>query len=499
MASWKILLTAAGALLAAGASAADSGWLNAIDRAAAPKEAPNVRVELIAQNKALTPQAKNTLAVVFHHEPGWHTYWRMPGEAGLPTSFSFVTPNGFQAHTPSFPLPERFLTSGLVTYGYGGETIFPFQLDVPRRTAFGSRQTVTVNVSFLACKDVCVPGEASASIRLPVAVRPDPGPNAARIQAAERLIPEVVANEHVTATIEENRLRIDVPAQTGKIAESLTFFPLAADAMDIKVEPVLRRHEDGSSELHLRAADVFAGAPRETLDGLLIADGGPEKGGWAVEMSIPVTKGVVEPLPATAAAAGNTASQAGLDSPQGPSLTAWTAVSVCDAVQEVCGVRPGIKWVNDLILSSQKVGGILTELSVEAESGHVQYVVVGIGLNVNTMPQDLPAEVRGQATSLAAEIGRTVPRAELAAALIRRLDRMREDWPSRMEEYRQAYRADSITVGRAVCVQTAQGMQKGTAEAIQEDFSLLVRRPDGTPMVLNSGEVSVRGLCGYLD
>ena len=266
MASWKILLTAAGALLAAGASAADSGWLNAIDRAAAPKEAPNVRVELIAQNKALTPQAKNTLAVVFHHEPGWHTYWRMPGEAGLPTSFSFVTPNGFQAHTPSFPLPERFLTSGLVTYGYGGETIFPFQLDVPRRTAFGSRQTVTVNVSFLACKDVCVPGEASASIRLPVAVRPDPGPNAARIQAAERLIPEVVANEHVTATIEENRLRIDVPAQTGKIAESLTFFPLAADAMDIKVEPVLRRHEDGSSELHLRAADVFAGAPRETLE-----------------------------------------------------------------------------------------------------------------------------------------------------------------------------------------------------------------------------------------
>lgn len=180
-------------------------------------------------------------------------------------------------------------------------------------------------------------------------------------------------------------------------------------------------------------------------------------------------------------------------------LTAWAAVSVCDAVQEVCGIRPGIKWVNDLVLSSKKMGGILTELSVEAESGHVQYVVVGIGLNVNTMPQDLPAEVRGQATSLAEETGRTIPRAELAAALIRRLDRMREDWPSCMEEYRRAYRTGSITVGREVCVQTAQGVQQGTAEAIQEDFSLLVRRPDGTPMVLNSGEVSVRGLYGYLD
>ena len=148
-------------------------------------------------------------------------------------------------------------------------------------------------------------------------------------------------------------------------------------------------------------------------------------------------------------------------------LTAWTAVSVCDAVQEICGIRPGIKWVNDLILSSKKMGGILTELSVEAESGHVQYVVVGIGLNVNTMPQDLPPEVRGQATSLAAELGCTVPRAELAAALIRRLDRMRKDWPLCMNEYRQAYRADSITVGRAVCVQTAQGTQEGIAEAIQ--------------------------------
>lgn len=325
--AWKILLTAAGALLAAGASAADSGWLNTIDRAAAPKAAPNVRVELIAENKAITPQAKNTLAVVLHHEPGWHTYWRMPGEAGLPTSFSFVTPKGLHASNPAFPLPERFLTSGLVTYGYGGETVFPFQLDVPRATAFGSHQTVTVNVSFLACKDVCVPGEASASIRLPVAVRPDPGPNAARIEAAERLIPEVVTNEHVTATIEANRLRVDVPSQAGKISESLTFFPLAADAMDIKVEPVLRRREDGSNELHLRATDVFANAPRETLDGLLVADGGPAKGGWAVEVSIPVTKGVVEPLPATAPAGESMVSQAGTDSPLSPSLTAWTAVA----------------------------------------------------------------------------------------------------------------------------------------------------------------------------
>lgn len=321
--AWKSLLTAAGALLAVGASvAADSGWMNVIDRAAAPKEdKPNVRVELIAENKALTPQAVNTLAVVFHHEPGWHTYWRMPGEAGLPTTFSFTLPPGFEAQTPAFPLPERFLTSGLVTFGYSDETIFPFRLDVPRATAFGSRQTIKVDVSFLACKDVCVPGEASATIRLPVAVAGDPGPDAERIAKAQRLIPEAIENDLVKAVIEENRIRIDVPPQAGKVASSLTFFPLAADAADIKVEPVMRRLEDGTTELHLRATDAFAAAPRATLEGLLIADGGPEKGGWAVEVSIPLSAGTAAPLPISAAPAAAPTVES-----SGPSLTTITAV-----------------------------------------------------------------------------------------------------------------------------------------------------------------------------
>lgn len=330
---WKSFWTTAGALLAVGsATAADSGWMSAIDSASTPKVEPNVHVELIAQNKALTPQAKNTLAVVLRHEPGWHTYWRMPGEAGLPTTFTFTLPQGMKAQEPLFPLPERFLTAGLVTYGYSGETIFPFQLDVPRTTAFGSRQTIKVSLSFLACKDVCIPGEASASIRLPVVIATDPGPDAARIEAAQRLIPEVVQNEWVKATMEDDRIRFDIPAQAGKVISNLTFFPLAADAMDIKTEPVLHRTQEGATSLFLKATPEFATSPRSTIDGVLIADGGPANGGWAAEMSVPVIKGTVELFPLNAqsmaptAAGTNGTNRVTKSVSSRPSLSTLTAV-----------------------------------------------------------------------------------------------------------------------------------------------------------------------------
>ena len=105
-------------------------------------------------------------------------------------------------------------------------------------------------------------------------------------------------------------------------------------------------------------------------------------------------------------------------------ITAWTAVATNNAIEEVCGVRAGIKWVNDLVIDRKKICGILTEMSVESESGYIQYLIIGIGINVNEQAEDFPEEVRHIATSLAMETGKTHSRAALAAALIRELDSM---------------------------------------------------------------------------
>lgn len=71
-------------------------------------------------------------------------------------------------------------------------------------------------------------------------------------------------------------------------------------------------------------------------------------------------------------------------------ITAWTAVATNNAIEEVCGVRAGIKWVNDLVIDRKKICGILTEMSVESESGYIQYLIIGIGINVNGQAEDFP-------------------------------------------------------------------------------------------------------------
>ena len=265
-------------------AANDSGWLSAIDLGKAPQQqsaAPQVSAKLIAENKALTPQALTRLAVVLEPRDGWHTYWRMPGDAGLPSQFQFTTPSGFKASAPQFPLPERIVTGSLMSFGYGAEALFPFTLDIPRQNRFGNKVTVSVKIEFLACKDLCVPGEATAQITLPLAVAAQPSDDAPRIAQALTLVPEVV-KDVASAEIEGTNLRIDVPATAGVVKSKLDFYPLEGDAFKLNVLPQYVAQENGASSLYLTASDAFAQSPRETLTGVLVADGGPAEGGWAV-------------------------------------------------------------------------------------------------------------------------------------------------------------------------------------------------------------------------
>ena len=174
-------------------------------------------------------------------------------------------------------------------------------------------------------------------------------------------------------------------------------------------------------------------------------------------------------------------------------LTAWAAVAAASAISTVCGVEPEIKWVNDLLLGGRKLCGILTELSVESESNLIDYVVVGIGVNVNEGAQDFPPELRDIAVSLAQALGKEQPRAALCAELIRCLDRLSCDWPQEKEHYLEAYRRYDRTVGKDILV-ISPGMERHAhALAIEPDFSLQVRFDGGEEAKLQSGEISIRG------
>ena len=137
-------------------------------------------------------------------------------------------------------------------------------------------------------------------------------------------------------------------------------------------------------------------------------------------------------------------------------MTAHVAVAVCRAL-EACGVQPGIKWTNDLVLGTKKLCGILTELTVEAETGTVDSIVAGIGVNVRQRPEDFPPELRTIAGSVRSETGLEISRARLAAEMVRALDQMYLDWQRDPRAYLDDYRARCVTVGRPVRVVRGEG------------------------------------------
>ena len=178
-------------------------------------------------------------------------------------------------------------------------------------------------------------------------------------------------------------------------------------------------------------------------------------------------------------------------------LTSYVAVAVCEGIEAATGVKPGIKWTNDLVLDGKKLGGILTEMAVEGETGVLQYVVTGIGVNVNHAPEDFSDEVRPMAVSLAGTLGQPVPRGKLCACMLNALDAMYADWLAGRGDYRTRYRDNCLTLGKPVRILRGDRAEDAFAEDIDEHFGLIVRHPDGRRETVTSGEVSVRGLFGY--
>ncbi|AGX87377.1 protein-disulfide reductase DsbD family protein [Candidatus Symbiobacter mobilis] len=132
-------------------------------------ETPQVRAELLLHAPdGVTPGKTVWAGLRLQHQPGWHTYWRNPGDAGLPTALQWTIPAGVEAGDIVWPLPERFLTGELVNYGYEGAVL----LLVPLRVAEGfvapaAEWELRVHASWLACRNECLPQEGDVLLRVP--------------------------------------------------------------------------------------------------------------------------------------------------------------------------------------------------------------------------------------------------------------------------------------------------------------------------------------------
>jgi BirA family transcriptional regulator, biotin operon repressor / biotin---[acetyl-CoA-carboxylase] ligase len=171
-------------------------------------------------------------------------------------------------------------------------------------------------------------------------------------------------------------------------------------------------------------------------------------------------------------------------------LTVVSATALCRAIHSESGLAPEIKWPNDILVNGKKVAGVLTELSAELD--HVKHIILGIGVDVNLGAGDFPAELRKQATSLKIEAGRTIPRADLAIAILNDLDNdYHRVCTGRFAEIADEWEARCQTIGHNVTIQIGGRRIQGRAESLGENGELLLRTEHGHLERISGGDVTL--------
>lgn len=171
----------------------------------------------------------------------------------------------------------------------------------------------------------------------------------------------------------------------------------------------------------------------------------------------------------------------------------YASIAIEHAVPSV--IAPKIKWANDLVMGTKKIGGILTELSIDTTTRKVEWVVIGIGINCCQTTADFPEEIREIACSLdIAPAGRV----SLIAELICQMHAMRQELFTKKCSIMEAFRSRCVTIGKQISIVRGDQVQHGTAISVDPDGSLQVILEDGSEAKISSGEVSIRGMYGYL-
>jgi BirA family biotin operon repressor/biotin-[acetyl-CoA-carboxylase] ligase len=171
-------------------------------------------------------------------------------------------------------------------------------------------------------------------------------------------------------------------------------------------------------------------------------------------------------------------------------LTVLSATALRRAIEMQTGLRIEIKWPNDILVREKKVAGILTELYAELD--RVNYVILGIGVNVNLAASDFTPEVRKVATSLQIEMGKPVSRPELAVNILRELEqdytRLRDgDFAQVADEWER----HCTTIGQEIVIRAGEGRLRGVAESLGDDGALLLRSEHGHLERVMGGDVTV--------
>ncbi len=171
-------------------------------------------------------------------------------------------------------------------------------------------------------------------------------------------------------------------------------------------------------------------------------------------------------------------------------LTSAAAVAVAESIDELCEVQTGIKWVNDVFIKDKKACGILTEASMSIENHGLEYVIVGIGINIELPETGFPSEIESKAAAVFQDKEK-IPdiRSKLCANIVNRFTRYYKNLEQRT--FLDAYKKKLFFLNQKITVVAGKETTVATALDIDENCHLLVRMEDGTEKYLDSGEISI--------
>ena len=234
-----------------------------------------VEAELVTEVISIQAGRTFTVALRLKHDEGWHTYWKNPGDAGLPTTIEWMLPEGFEAGPIQWPHPEKIDVSGLINYGYSGEVFLLVNITPPANLRSDEDVTLTARVEWLMCEVICIPGSADLDLILPVTLDTPAGesPWSAAFDNTRDRLPRQLDSWEVSAFRDGNRMALflEPTGEANRDISSLYFFSADAQVVPGAPQPLLRSVTGYVLEL---ARTDFADENTVSLPGILFSAGG---------------------------------------------------------------------------------------------------------------------------------------------------------------------------------------------------------------------------------
>jgi thiol:disulfide interchange protein DsbD len=231
----------------------------------------HVTASLLAEQAWIRPGRPLTVGLRLQMDPEWHTYWKNPGDSGLPTRIRWTLPVGFEAGAIAWPSPERFAAEPLASYGYAGEVVLLSEIHVPAQAPLGSAVVIAARADWLECRDVCRPGKAELALRLDV-----------KDEEPRRDDRWAMAFAEARARMPRERASWTIAGDAGRGALTLLargaatpprqayFFPGRPDVVEHGAPQHLAAQKGG---FRLEIPLAANAKPPESLEGVLVADG----------------------------------------------------------------------------------------------------------------------------------------------------------------------------------------------------------------------------------